>query len=97
MTTEKSSTRAVWKFPLPFPGNDLFTIEMPASAEILSLQMQFNEPQIWALVTPGADMEIRRFRVAGTGHPIDEQAIRFVGTFQFAGGALIFHVFEIQP
>lgn len=34
-----------------------------------------------------------RFRLAGTGHPIAEADLRYVGTFQLADGALVFHVF----
>lgn len=87
----------VWKFPLPFPGPDVFEIAMPAGADILTVQVQHGEPRVWALVQDDVPMLPRRLRIAGTGHPIDETILRYVGTFQVAGGSLIFHLFEVRP
>lgn len=94
--------RAIWKFPIQVM--DRFEIAMPYEAEILCCQMQIdvfhsgpNKPYIWALVNPDAPTEVRKFRLAGTGHPILEPALTFVGTFQMAGGTLVFHLFEIEP
>lgn len=95
--TRQLITRAVWKFPLPAPGSDVFTIEMPQGAEPLTVQVQNGAFQIWALVTPGHPTETRVFRIAGTGHPIDEIIVRHVGTVQLPGLGLVFHVFEVAP
>jgi hypothetical protein len=89
----KSSTRSVWKFPIPESGPDVFSIEMPSGAEILTIQVQQGHPQMWALVTPGVHVISRIFRIAGTGHPIDDGLIGYIGTFQW--GSLVFHIFEI--
>lgn len=92
------STKVVWKYPVPFPGPDLFTIRMSEGAEVLTVQLQHGGPQIWVLADPsGPNMaEARHFRIAGTGHPISEEITKYVGTFQYAGGALIFHLFEVR-
>jgi hypothetical protein len=94
-TADQSITRAVWKFPVPFPGPDVFSIEMPASATMLTVQVQHGEPQIWALVIPSGAVEEKTFRIAGTGHLITEPIKGYVGTFQVASGSLVLHVFEV--
>lgn len=88
--------KEVWKFAVPFRGPDVFTIDMPGDAEPLSVQIQHGEPQIWALVSTDALPMPRTFRIAGTGHPIGETVRRHVGTYQMAGGSLVFHVFEVE-
>lgn len=88
--------KTVWKFPVPLHGGDRFTIAMPAGAKALAMQTQHGMPALWALVDPGAAPEPRRFRIAGTGHPIDEEIVGYVGTFQMSGGVLVFHVFEVK-
>lgn len=84
-------------YKYPFSTDDHFTIDMPEGAEILSLQMQGAIPTIWALVDRDARKITRFFAVYGTGHPIEtgECNRKFIGTYQEAAGALIFHVFEI--
>lgn len=83
----------IWKFPVPI--EDDFTIEMPRSARVLSVQIQHGVPVLWALVQPDDVKVERRFRVAGTGHPLPAESLgwAFIGTFQIHGGALVFHLF----
>lgn len=85
--------RTVWKYEIP--GTDRFTLELPKGARLLSIQPQGNQVCLWALVDPAQPKEARLFRLAGTGHPIEElDRLTFVATFQIHGGALVFHVFE---
>lgn len=92
--------RKVWKYPLPI--TDTVALQMPTGAVILDVQVQTNTLNdtllfMWALVDPGASIETRRFRIAGTGHPIDG-AVEHIASVQLAGGELVFHVFEaIEP
>lgn len=85
----------VYKYPVPLEG--VFQLDLPKGARLLSFQAQRDEACLWALVDPEALSETRSFRLAGTGHPIDMPAARlaFVGTAQFRGGSLVFHLFEI--
>ena len=85
----------VYKYDVP--TEDEFTIAMPAGARVLTFQVQHDALMLWALVDPDARETNRRFRLAGTGHPIwhDDAALRFVGTVQLHGGALVFHLFEV--
>lgn len=84
----------IWKYPVPI--NDYFELEMPQGAEILTVQMQYNEPQLWALVDKMAPRETRSFRLAGTGHPIDDPRLDYIGTVQMMEGQLVWHIFEIS-
>jgi hypothetical protein len=80
----------IWKWTLS-PTTE---IKMPEGAEILDIQTQHGEPQMWALVNPSAPLEKRTFNTHGTGHKMDSHPGKFVGTFQVNGGSLVFHVFE---
>lgn len=83
----------IWKFP--FPIHDRLALEMPTGARILAVQMQGTAPCLWALVDPDAKPQSRFFYIFGTGHPVPDKKIgAFVGTFQMAGGALVWHLFE---
>ncbi len=85
----------VYKYEFPF--EDEFTLDLPMGAQVLSFQEQYGVPCVWALVDPTAMKLKRHFRLAGTGHPIEHApaALRFVGTAQFHGDALVFHLFEV--
>lgn len=75
---------------------DVFGLELPIGAKILTVQTQNDLPHIWALVDPSAEKEIRTFRLAGTGHTIKETNLDYIGTVQIRGGELVFHLFEIK-
>ncbi len=99
--------RKIYKYPLEI--KDVQTIEMPTESKILSVGVQsenggflddiiFNEqPVIWVLVdlenynTPKTT--IRTIHIIGTGNPIPEIQLKFIGTVQMSKG-LVWHVFE---
>lgn len=85
----------VFKYTIPL--DDHFTIDLPQGARVLSVDVQRDEPQLWALVDPERETEQRTFRFAWPGHPISEIAeqLSFVSTFQMHRGSLIFHIFEV--
>lgn len=78
--------------------NDYFDLNLPKGAKILTVQVQRNSICIWALVDINNEQEKRRFRLAGTGHPIEESTDRliYIGSFQMMQGTLVFHLFEIK-
>lgn len=78
--------RTIWKYQIPI--KDYFELELPQGAEILTVQMQYGEPQLWALVDPNAQLEFRLFRLSGTGHPIINCHLGYIGTIQQAEGSL---------
>lgn len=87
--------QTIWKYTIT--PDDIIKISMPKDAEILSVQNQNGQIQMWALVYPDNDLETRYFEVYGTGHDIhvDMGIVRkFIGTFQINMGSLVFHLFE---
>ena len=71
--------RTIWKFQIPII--DRFSVSMPRGAEVLSVQVQYGQAVMWALVDASAMYELRHFSIVGTGNPIQGPLGRFVGTF----------------
>jgi len=85
----------IWKFPIDI--TDESSITMPMGAKVLSVQTQNGQPCIWAEVNTRSRPEERPFRIFGTGHELPDglhDSWVFVGTFQVAGGALVFHLYR---
>ena len=76
-----------------FSIGDWFTLNMPEGAEPLCIQVQSGTPCLWARVTVGNPPVLHHFRMAGTGHDLGSNVGRHIGSFQMAGGELVFHVF----
>lgn len=84
----------VWKFTMGEWQTGMLTLTMPTGAIILSLQMQDNEPVMWAYVNPEETPERRHFMIVGTGHKFGGPGVGdYVGTFQW--GQFVGHVFEV--
>ena len=86
---------AVWKFPIPV--KDEFALEMPRDAELLFVAAQNEQGFLWARVITDDRVSIveRRFRLRGTGHEVDLDS-KYVGSFMLRGGAIVFHLFEVD-
>lgn len=72
------------------------SVWMPKGAEILTIQLQYDSPKIWAIVDPyEINQESRIFRVIGTGEEFDHSHnMKYISTCQTDTG-LVWHVFEI--
>ncbi len=81
----------IWKYPVPI--QDRFDLTLPKGAKILTIQIQYDQLQLWALVNPGADQETRHFRLTETGHPIIKTNLVYISTVQ--QGQYVWHIFEI--
>ena len=87
-------TRTVWKFPIPI--TDYMTLNIPKGAVLLTcVTLSHRDLALYALVDPEAPLEKRHFRLAGTGHDIEE-AVHFIGTFVLLEGRLVYHLFELD-
>mgnify|MGYP001576669000 CR=1 FL=1 len=84
--------RTIWKFEIPV--EDHFEVQIPMASQVLTVDVQHGQPCIWALVNPDAERIAYKFVLRGTGHPIEEDLGPYIGTFQLAGGGLIFHLFH---
>ena len=84
----------VYKFLLQV--EDYYTVTMPRTASIINVDFQHGQLYIWALCAEVEEkFEPRTFRIAGTGHPIDESftSLLPIGTAKLE--SLVFHVFQV--
>lgn len=86
--------KTIFKYPLEL--TDRQEVNMPFDAKILTVQVQYGVPCIWAIV----DTEIKHFHsrvfdIVGTGNPMRDCNHKYLGTIQLHDGALVFHVFEV--
>jgi len=98
--------KAVWKFE--FEIDDNIEIEMPVDAEILYVDIQIQRrgsfmdgdpptkevPCIWARADLDRPKVKRKFRLAGTGHPLPDMGLQHLGSFKMSQDWLVFHLFE---
>ncbi|KKL99179.1 hypothetical protein LCGC14_1817010 [marine sediment metagenome] len=84
--------KEVWKYEIKIIDHQ--EIIIPFGAKILSFQLQHGVPYMWVLVEPIGEKIIRRFRLAGTGHIIEEGGLQYIGTIKMMDDKLIYHLFE---
>lgn len=88
----------IWKYPIETEDDQ--HIQMPKKAKILCVQVQRNQPCLWALVNPDAEKVARQIFVKGTGHPIElsdndpKDYFKYIGTYQLESLQLVYHVFD---
>ena len=86
--------KTIFKYTLdPFVS----AVKMPAGAQILTVQAQHGQAQLWAIVDTERPDELREFAVVGTGHPMPDDHGEYVSTFQLPDLGLVFHVFAARP
>ena len=85
--------KKVFKYEVPI--KDDVVIEMPEGAEVLLFAAQRGIPCVWARVDPEAPLVERRFRFAGTGHPLEANVGNHIGSFLMAQDQLVWHLFEV--
>ena len=87
--------KSIFKYTLETTDSQI--INIPKDAEILTIQTQFEEPQLWALVNPENEIVERYIEIFGTGHPVYcDMGIerKYIATYQLSGGNYVFHAFE---
>ena len=87
----------IWKYEINEPE---VTLMIPENAKVLDVQLQQGSPTpcIWVAVDTENILVERRFRIYGTGHPMDFKhagaaGVHYVGTFQLQG--FVWHLFEV--
>lgn len=89
------SDRTVWKFPIPWPPSaSTVFVDMPMGATMLTVQLQYGVPCIWAKVDPLAPHESRRIAIVGTGHGAPPDSSQYLGTVLLDAGTLVLHFFS---
>ena len=84
----------VWKYPLTF--EDRQVLDLPIGARVLHFGNQREVPCIWVeVVSECWETAQRVFRLAGTEHDLGIEKREYVGSVIFAGGDLVFHLYEV--
>ncbi len=86
--------KTIHKYPIEL--QEITTLQIPADAEVLTVQTQHYRPTLWALVDTDKPKVERIFELFTTGHEIKEGVFnrKYIGTFQAAGGGFVGHLFE---
>lgn len=86
--------KAIWKYPLPIIDN--VEISLPKDSKILCVKTQKNDLCLWALVNPDEnETESVKLRIAGTGHPIEEENLEYIDTVLMYEDNFVIHIFKI--
>ena len=83
--------KSIWKYELKVLPEQ--SIEMPFGSRILTVQVQYDVPCLWALVDPLLRLVTKSICIRGTGHEHNDLG-KYIGTFQQQNGSLVWHVFE---
>lgn len=83
----------IWKQTLDICDQQF--IEVPEGAELLTVQVQHGQPQLWFKCDNKTPKIYQHIRIYGTGNPISNSSNdeKYLATFQIEGGQLVFHVF----
>lgn len=88
--------KVIWKYPMS-PARQEVRLEVPAGGQLLSFQLQHDEPQLWILVDPDMHLEMRVFKYYRTGQPIeDAHKLAFIDTIQMGEESYVLHLFEVN-
>ena len=87
--------KTIWKYKIPI--TDEPEIKVIDGASLISIQAQNNEVFAWVLVDTGIKIfETKRFRIFGTGNPVDSlDELDYYTTIQTNDliGCLVWHIF----
>jgi hypothetical protein len=82
--------KTIYKYVLQV--QDQQTLSLPEGAEILSVQVQYGAPTLWALVDVGAPAKAQQIHCYGTGHDVPDRPTIHIGTVQL--GTYVWHFFK---
>jgi hypothetical protein len=83
-------TRVIYKYP--FAITDAQPFPLPTGAKILMVEMQGDQPCLWAEVEPAARLIGWTLCVVGTGQPFESGDREHIGSFQ--SGSFVWHVYK---
>jgi len=84
--------KTIYKYQLAIANHQEFLL--PYDAEILSVQVQYDNPQMWVLMDPNKTKVAWDITTIGTGALASSvEKSEFVDTYQMHDGTLVLHVF----
>ena len=89
--------KVVYKYKLELESSGIASVfSIDSEAQILSVQRQFKDVVLWALVEKNPKFVTRRdFVFVATGQEIPD-TVSYLATLQSFGGDIITHVFEVK-
>lgn len=84
----------IWKYQLE--TIDKQWIEIPRGYKFLSVDTQYDIPCLWAQVDDQQPKDSILIITIGTGNPMRNKNMNFLGTYQLHDGRFIGHVFEAK-
>jgi hypothetical protein len=88
--------RVIYKYTLPMFGSQFGSqfVSLPSEASILTVGYKDDMLCMWASVDPSKPSVPREFKVIGTGHPIEDDALNdFFHAGSAVCGEFVWHVF----
>lgn len=88
--------QAVYKWQLRRSSEIQLIRTIPMGAKIVRFALQNDNPTIWAVCNPAAQMEDRRFIIEATGSDVPAD-YKYVGSVEDikSGTSFIWHLFEV--
>jgi hypothetical protein len=86
--------RTIYKYAIPEAAKP-FALDLPTGAELVRVDMQFDQACLWALVDTDAPPERRTFLRTVTGAPLPAGELRVIGTAMRDGGQRVSHLIEL--
>lgn len=83
---------SIWKWACPVA--DEFFASIPESAKCVHVEAQDGSGCMWWLVDTGSQPIERTFMTVGTGHPVPDIPLEYLGSYQLQDGRFVAHVFE---
>jgi hypothetical protein len=85
--------KTVWKYPIDAQE---VTLNIPKDYKVLKIEMQRNTPTMWVEVDTDTKEVPKKFKIFGTGWPLDNNVTRHAGSYIQAEGAFVWHVYEVE-
>jgi hypothetical protein len=85
--------RTVYKYGIP-TAPQFFELALPEDHSFLYVDMKDGQPWAWLLVDTKSPERKYKFKIVGTGHPIETSAW-YCGTWQ--DGPYVWHLFSYGP
>lgn len=75
---------------------DLQTISLPWNSNILTVQIQNDEPVIWYECEPNNSLTDIKIAMYPTGLELPHNVGRYIATIQLENGSVVIHVYCVQ-
>lgn len=79
-----------------FQTSDIVKIKMPNKAQILKVDMQGDQPCIWAKVNPDGPEVVRLFQIFGTDKPVQPLYSNMIFYDTYFQNSMVWHVFGYE-